>query len=462
VSRPAATPAGGTPAREPTTDPSARLARSVAHLDTARESLARGSGSAARIRRLAATPVIATGHGSRCTDLDGNSYIDYFLAFGPLFLGHRPPGVIDAVRSFLDGDAPICGGPTVLEAQLARLICDTVPCAERVVLSTTGTEAVQHAIRIARAKTGKRTILKFDGHYHGWIEPVNVNSLGSEPVSGPPPLALVPPAADTGTPRDVLVAPFNDLRALEAMLDEYGHEIACVLMEPVPCNFGAFLPAAGYLEACRELCHAHGVLLVFDEVVTGYRLALGGAQELVGVSPDIAVFAKAIASGFTLAAVAGSADAMAPATTGSVHAGGTYNSAGPSVAAAIATISHLQTHRDAIYRHVQGLSHQLASAINHAASQAGLPLVANQVGGVLQLLWRPRTPTRNYADARTCDQTPVARLANLLLADGVLVHERGLLFVSAAHTDADLIETTAAFGRAIETLARHHHDQAAG
>jgi glutamate-1-semialdehyde 2,1-aminomutase len=431
---------------------SVHLPRSSAYLDDARSVLARGTGSAGRLRHLDETPVLASGRGARCTDLDGNTYIDYFLAFGPLFLGHRPQPVLDAVMAHLAGDAIIAGGPHALEAELARLIVETVPCAERVVLSTTGSEAVQVAIRIARAKTGRRTVLKFDGHYHGWMEPVNVNALGTVPVAGPPPLELVPSVAAAGVPGEVIVCPWNDVAALEAMLTRFGDEIACVIMEPVPCNFGTFLPAPGYLKSCRDLCRRHGVVLIFDEVVTGFRLALGGAQELLGVTPDMAVFAKAIGSGFTIAAVAGTAEAMAPAVDGPVFIGGTYNGAGPPAAAAIATLAHLRDHPE-IYDRVDLLGRRLADQVNGAATRSGLPLYASQIGGVIQLLWRPRRPLRDYADARTCDQTPVARLTGLLLAEGVLVHERGLMFVSAAHTDADVDHTVAAFDRSVAALA---------
>jgi len=426
--------------------------RSSAYLDEARSVLARGTGSAARIRRLSPTPVIARGAGARCTDLDGSTYLDYVLALGPLFLGHRPRPVLDAVRAVLDGDLPLCGGPHPLEAELARLIVDTVPGAERVVLSTTGTEAVQAAIRIARARTGRRGVLKFDGHYHGWIEPVNVNALGSPPVVGPSPLAVVPPIAAVGAPDDVIVCPWNDLDALASTLERHGETVACVLMEPVPCNFGAFLPDPGYLEGARRLCHDHGALLVFDEVVTGFRLALGGAQELLGVTPDLAVFAKAIASGFTIAAVTGTADAMVPATDGVAPPGGTFNGATPAVAAAIATIGHLRRHAATLYPAVDERARQLAGGIN-AAAAGRVPLHAAQVGGVVQLLWRPRLPLRSYADARTCDQEPVARLAADVLDAGILVHERGLLFLSTEHTEADVAETIAAFDRAITRLA---------
>ncbi len=428
------------------------LPRSTAHLAAARTVLARGTGSSARLRRLSPTPVFAAADGARCVDLDGTSYLDYILALGPLFLGHRPTPVLDAVRSALDGFELVCGGPHRREAELARLIVDVVPGAERVVLSTTGSEAVQVAIRIARARTGRRTVLKFDGHYHGWIEPVNVNALGSPPVSGPPPLALVPPIAEVGTPGEVLVCPWNDLDALAAVLDRFGRDIACILMEPVPCNFGTFLPAPGYLKGARRLCAQHGTLLVFDEVVTGFRLALGGAQELLGVEPDLAVFAKAMASGFAIAAVAGTADAMAPTTDGPVHPGGTFNGALPGVAAAIATIGYLRSERAVLYPRVDALGLRLAEGINAAAAAAAVPLHASQVGGVVQLLWKPRLPLGSYADARTCDQEPVAMIAASLLEDCILVHERGLLFLSAAHTEADIDETVAAFRRAIDGL----------
>ena len=434
------------------TRPPLELPRSTAYLADARTVLARGTGSAARLRHRSPTPVFASADGARCTDVDGNVYLDYVLALGPLFLGHRPRPVIDAVQALLETGELLCGGPHEREAELARLIVRTVPGAERVVLSTTGSEAVHVAIRIARARTGRRTVLKFDGHYHGWIEPVNVNALGSPPAVGAPPFAVVPPVAEVGVPGEVVVGPWNDLDALAGLLDRFAGEIACVLMEPVPCNFGSFLPAPGYLEGARDLCRAHGALLVFDEVVTGFRLALGGAQELLGVQPDLAVFAKAIASGFSLAAVAGTADAMAPITDGPVQPGGTYNGAAPPVVAAIATVEHLRTNRDTLYPHVDALGRRLAASIDAAAAAAGLPLHASQVGGVVQLLWRPRLPLRDYADARTCDQGPVARLAAHVLGEGVLVHERGLLFLSAAHSHADVDETVAAFGRAIEAL----------
>jgi glutamate-1-semialdehyde 2,1-aminomutase len=438
------------------------LPRSTGYLEDARTVLARGTGSSARLRKLSPTPVLASGEGARCADIDGNTYLDYVLALGPLFLGHRPRPVLDAVRAVLGSDDILCGGPHPREAELARLIVEIVPGAERVVLSTTGSEAVQVAIRIARARTGRRTVLKFDGHYHGWIEPVNVNALGGAPVAGDPPLALVAPIAEVGVPGEVLVCPWNDLAALRTMLDRFGDEIACVLMEPVPCNFGTFLPAPGYLEGARELCRAHGALLIFDEVVTGFRLALGGAQELLGVEPDLAVFAKAIASGFAIAAVAGTADAMAPTTDGPVQPGGTFNGATIGVVAAVATLQHLRAGRGVLYPRVAALAGRLADGIGAAAAAASLPLHASRVGGVVQLLWRPRLPMRNYADARTCDQAPVAMLAALVLESGILVHERGLMFLSAAHTEADIDETLVAFRRAIDALATSLADGAAG
>ena len=292
----------------------------------------------------------------------------------------------------------------MLEAELARLIVETVPCAERVVLSTSGSEAVQVAVRIARAKTRKRTVLKFDGHYHGWMEPVSVNALGTVPVTGPPPLELVPSVAEAGLPGEVIVCPWNDTAALAAMLERFGHEIACVIMEPVRATSA---PSCRRRAISRPAAISAGRTTwssIFDEVVTGFRLALGGAQELLGVTPDMAVFAKAIASGSTIAAVAGTAEAMAPAADGPVYIGGTYNGAGPSAAAAIATIGHLRDHPE-IYGRVDALTGKLAGAINDAAASAGLPLFASQVGGVVHCCG-----DRGSRSATTPGRAPAIRL----------------------------------------------------
>ncbi len=435
------------------TAPPFSLDASAAYLRRAEASLARGVGSAARARTLSPAPVLVAAEGARVRDLDGNEYVDLVMGLGPLLLGHRPAPVVEAVRAALDDGSVLCGGPHPREAELAELVCETVPCAERVVYASTGSEGVHAAIRIARATTGRRLVVKFDGQYHGWIDPVFVNALGTPPEHGAAPLPLTPNVDGAPAPDDVILCPWNDADALDALMARLGPQVACVLMEPVPCNFGTFRPDDGYLEAVRETCDRHGALLVFDEVVTGFRLALGGAQELFGVTPDLAVLAKAIASGFGLAMVAGTAAAMSSATAGPVRQGGTYNASGPGVAAAIATIRHLQGAGPELYAGLDRRGAALAAGLEAAGREHGLPLVAMQVGSVVQLLWNPRRPVRSYADARADDQAPVAAIADALLQRGVLVPERGLCFLSTAHGDADVAQVVAAVREAAAELA---------
>ncbi len=424
--------------------------RSARHMERARGVIPRGCSSAARLRTRGPTPVLAEASGCRVTDLDGNVYIDYYTGFGPPFLGHRAPVVMAAVRGFLDGPAPLNGGPVAVELELAELVRDLVPCAELVTFQTSGSEAIQLAIRVARATTGRPLVIKFDGQYHGWLDPVFVNTLGQDPVSGPVPLEVRHAVPGAPVPTGVLVAPWNDADALASLLASHPEQVACVLMEAVPCNSGSYLPQPGYLEAARRLCDRHGALLVFDEVITGFRVALGGAQKRFGVTPDLAVFAKAMASGFPVAALAGSRVAMASAADGAVRTSGTYNATGPALAASIATLTELRTRAGEIYPRLERLGAALREAIETGAAKAGVPLHAEQIGGVLQLIWRPQLPIRSYADVRTCDQGPVAAFTDALLAHGVLIPERGLCLLTAAHDDDAIAQTVAAIAAVFE------------
>jgi glutamate-1-semialdehyde 2,1-aminomutase len=428
------------------------LSRSAEYMSRAEQSLARGVGSIARHRQLSPPPVVVHADGAHCQDIDGNHYVDFVMALGPLFLGHRPREVLEAVRRHLDSDALLCGGPHPGEEELARLVCETLPCAERLIYCASGSEALHAAIGIARATTKRRLVVKFDGHYHGWIDPLFVNAPGLAPQRGAAPLPTVPNEDGAASPSDVMVVAWNDWSSLSAILGKYAQTVACVVMEPVPCNFGTFLADPGYLERVKAACREIGALLVFDEIITGYRLRLGGAQELLGVTPDLAAIAKAVASGFQLAAVAGTEAAMASALEGPVRHGGTYNAAGPAVTAACATVRILRRDRDVLYPRLDDAGHRLASGIQRAGERRGLPLVVHQVGSVLQLLWNPRTPVRSYADALASPQWPIAALADRLLARGVLAHERGLWYLSAAHTDADIDVAVHAVDDALEEL----------
>jgi glutamate-1-semialdehyde 2,1-aminomutase len=293
-------------------------------------------------------------------------------------------------------------------------------------------------------------IVKFTGHYHGWIDPVFVAGPGS------PALDRAQAGGEPGTlgvRRDdsVIVCPWNDPDALAAVLGDPAAPVAAVLMEPVPCNFGTYDPAEGYLEHARELCDATGAVLIFDEVITGFRLALGGAQERYGVTPDLTVLSKGIGSGLPVAALAGRSAVMRTAAEG-MKMVGTYNGTVAPLAAARATMRELSERAPALYPALEARSRELAEGLREIAGRHGVPLVVQQVGAVLQLLWAPRVPVRSYADATLHDREAIGRLSELLVDEGVNVLARGLWFVSAAHDREDVARTLAAADRALARM----------
>ena len=429
-----------------------RYGRSAEHMDRARRVLTRGVGSAMRAAQRPTPLAIAEASGSRLIDVDGNSYVDYVLGFGPILLGHRPAAVVRAVEEQL-GRGILFGAQHHGEVELAERLVKLIPSAERVAFSSSGSEAIHAALRFAHVATGRRLVIKFDGHYHGWLDPVH--------TSGP----ALPPSSATGGPRhavpglaapaDLLTCRWNDLGALNRLVEEHEGEVAAIVMEPVPCNFGAYEPLPGYLESVRELCDRHGVVLIFDEVITGFRLGLGGAQGRYGVTPHLTVLAKALASGFPLSAVVGSAEVMSVADSGGpVRHIGTYNGSPISVAAANATLATLQRGGDDLYRELDARAARLAEGLREAAAAAEAPLVVNQIGAVLHLLWAPRVPLRNHDDAYESDAGAVADVAAELLGSGVFALERGLWFISTAHTDDDVELTVAAVERALATIVK--------
>lgn len=395
------------------------------------------------------------GRGAHLTDLDGNDYVDLVMALGPLLLGHNPQQVIGAaIESYSRGVQ--FGGQHLGEAELAELVVELVPCADKVVLANTGSEAVQAAVRIARATTGRTRLVKFEGHYHGWIDPLFVNSPGVPPqrpsTEGQVPVVHNVPGQ--GVDPEVIVCAWNDIQAFDALMAQIGGEVAAVLMEPIPFNFGTFLPASDYLGRVAEVCRENGALLVFDEIVSGFRLGPGGAQQMLGVTPDIATYAKAMAAGFPIAMVAGSEAAMRSAVDGPVIHGGTYNGTPASVAAAVATIGFLADNRDEIYPRLDSMAARLAGGIEERASALGAPIAANQVGSVLQLLWGVEGTPTSFAAASIGKPKLVAELCERLLAHGVHAAPRGILFLSTAHEDSDIDLVLSAFEVALtETLA---------
>jgi glutamate-1-semialdehyde 2,1-aminomutase len=403
------------------------------------------AGGVATAFRAAQSPVPITferGSGARLWDIDGNEYVDYALAFGPMLLGHSPKPVIAEVERQLRRGIGF-GASHHLEAELAEAVCRTVPSGELCVFSNTGSEAVHAAVRIARAATARRRVIKFRGHYHGWFDSIHV--AVSANLDGPGTEGQDPDAAAS-----VTICDWDDLPALEMCV---GEDVAAIIMEPVAVNGGCFLPSAGYLEGVRSLATRIGAVLIFDEVITGYRVSLGGAQERLHVVPDLTVLGKALGAGMPISAVCGSADVMDVVRSGYLAHVGTFNANPICASAAYAAITTLERDRDEIYPQLDAATAELSDTFGSAGAEAGVPLRVNHFGGAAYGFISDR-PVQAIPDLKWADAAAYRRLAALLLDEGVHVIPRGLLYVSSAHTEADLTETRAAVHRAAERLAR--------
>lgn len=381
--------------------------------------------------------------GAHLTDVDGNDYVDYVLGQGPMILGHSAPEVVEAVtRQVARGQA--YAGQHPLEIEAAELVQAMVPGADLVRFNTVGSEAVIGAWRLARGLTGRQKILKFEGHYHGWLDAA-LWSLHPPVDAAGPREAPVAVAASGGqqasAAADLVLAPWNDLDAFTALLAAHRDEIAAVVMEPLLCNTGCIAPVPGFLEAVREQTSAAGALLVFDEVITGFRLARGGAQEWFGVVPDLAVYGKAIAGGLPVAAIAGRAEVMDQITAGTVGHAGTFNSNPIGMAATVATLGRLRRDGDELYPRLRTLGGRLMDGIRSAAAGAGVPMLVDGPGPVFQTYLTSAGAVRDYRDFAATDRAGMARLHAGLLRRCVNIVPRGLWFLSAAHTEADVDQT---------------------
>ncbi|MHB1535348.1 MAG: aspartate aminotransferase family protein [Acidimicrobiales bacterium] len=426
---------------------SQRFERSASHHDRAKRHLAGGVATAFRATQLPVPICFVGGEGAWLEDLDGCRYVDWALGYGPMLLGHSPEPVLDAAGRQLRRGLGY-GACHQLEADLAEAVCRTVPSAELCVFNSTGSEAVHAALRIARASTGRNRVIKFQGHYHGWLDPLHVG-VGASTDAGPGTAGQ-----DPGASAAVTVCRWDDLPALEAVM---GEDVAAVIMEPVAVNGGCFLPSTGYLAQVRKLVDEAGALLVFDEVITGYRLALGGAQELLGVAPDLTVLGKALGGGLPISAVCGRAEVMAEVAAGRVAHVGTFNANPVCASAALAAVTELERRADEIYPQLNRIGEDLAAAITAEAVDADLSLRVNQVGGIAHAFVAPH-PVTGHEQARTTDFTTYRKFAAALLDEGVHVIPRGLLYVSAAHGQEEVAltrrATAAAARRVVSDMAR--------
>jgi glutamate-1-semialdehyde 2,1-aminomutase len=392
--------------------------------------------------------------GAYLTDVDGKRYLDYVLGQGPAVLGHSSAVVADAVS------AQVRRGVTysaqhLAEIELAETLCRLIPGAERIRFNSVGSEAVHGALRLARGHTGRRKICKFEGHYHGWFDPVLYSVHPALESAGPADAPAV--VAGTGGQQlssagDLLVAPWNDLAAFEALLGEHGEDIAAVILEPILCNTGVIVPEPGFLAGVQDLCRRVGALLIFDEIITGFRLAPGGAQEYLGITPDLSTFGKAMAGGMQLSALVGRADVMDDIASGRVAHAGTFNSHPVAVAAAQATVRVLDEQRDVVYPMLFSLGLRLAEGLRAAAAAAGVPLLVDGPGPLIQTYITDAPHVRNYRDFAATDRAAMTRLHALLMDRGVNIVPRGLWFLSTAHTPGDIDETVAIAADAFRAL----------
>jgi glutamate-1-semialdehyde 2,1-aminomutase len=399
--------------------------------------LAGGVSTAFRLYERPVPLFIAEARGSKLVDVDGNEYVDYACGFGPIILGHGDEAVSAAVARAAAGVQQV-GAQHVGEVELAELLCESVPAFELVRLGSSGSEGVHAALRLARGATDRPLVVKFAGHYHGWFDGVLAGTAHLPPTlpesRGQNPSALA----------DLVLTDWNDIGALESLFDSAGDRIAAVIMEPIPCNQGCMFPAPGYLEAVRKLTESAGSLLIFDEVITGFRLGLGGAQEATGVTPDLAVVAKAMANGAPISAFGGRRDLMELAADNRVLHAGTFNGGGASVASAIATIGRLKESGGEIHARLERLGRRLMEGLETLAAENGHRVVAQGPGPVFFAWFLEEGGVDSYRDHLRADFERYARFAELMLAEGVRVIPAGRWYMNAAHSDEDVDRTLAA------------------
>ena len=392
-------------------------------------------------------PFIARGNGSRVWDVDGNEYIDYLGSWGPLALGHAHPAVVEAVqRAAADGTS--FGAPVEQEVQLAEMICDALPSVDSVRLVNSGTEACMTALRLARAHTGRSKIVKFAGNYHGHADGLLVAAGSGALTHGIPTSAGVPESYAAET----LIATYNDLSSVEGLFDAWPDDIAAVIVEPVAGNMGVVPPADGFLQGLRDVTEANGALLIFDEVITGFRVAYGGAQTLYGVTPDVTTMGKIIGGGLPVGAYGGRSEVMQQvAPLGPMYQAGTLSGNPLAVAAGVATLTELQ--RPGVYDQLEATATRLIDGVSGAFARAEIPSTVNRVASMFTGFFNAG-PVAALAQVEQSDTTTYGRYMHALLARGVYIapsqFEAG--FVSIAHTDADIDRTIVAVGDALASL----------
>jgi glutamate-1-semialdehyde 2,1-aminomutase len=393
------------------------------------------------------------GEGSRIYDADGQEYLDFTLSQGPLILGHSHPHVLKSVAEYSE-KGQLFAGQHLREIELAEKLNNLIPSAELMRFCLDGSEAVQTAFRVARAKTGKQKFLRFEGHYHGWMDNVcwgisatSEAALGSRehPEVYPWTAGLPDSAKD-----EFIILPWNDLALLKKTVALRHAEIAAIITEPVMCNSGCILPQPGFLEGLREVCDTYGIALIFDEVITGFRLSLGGAQTYYGVTPDLSIFAKAMGSGYPISAVVGRREWMEVIEQSKVIHAGTMNSSNATVAAALATIEILE--QEGIYERLFTYGNKLMQGLRLAAQESGQNLLAQGPGPMFNIGFTDVQEIRDYRATFSYDKVKLGKFIADMHNEGIRIIGRGLWYISAAHTEEDIDQAVEVAGKVLKRL----------
>ncbi len=393
---------------------------------------------------------IAKAKGSHIWDVDGNEYIDYVCSWGPMILGHAHPSVVEGIKEQAEKGTSY-GAPTELEVELAKMIVDLVPSVEKVRMVNSGTEATMSAIRLARGYTGRNKVIKFEGGYHGHVDALLVKAGSGLTTFGVP--------TSPGIPEDfakhTITVPFNDIDALKKVVDEVGDDVAAVIMEPVMANAGLIIPEPGFLEKVRELTAEKGIVLIFDEVITGFRLSLGGAQEYFGITPDLSCFGKIIGGGLPVGAFGGKAEIMDYlAPEGPVYQAGTLSGNPLAMVAGIRTLRELQ--KPGVYDELRKKTEKLSEGLKEAAKSAGIydKLCFKQIESISIVYFTP-VDVKNYKDALTSNTEAYAKFFRKMLEQGVYLapSQFEVAFMSTAHTDEDIEKTVKAAEVAFKEVA---------
>ena len=432
--------------------------RSRQLMERARRVVAGGVSSQIRLSEPGGEPLFFDrSDGALMWDVDGNEYIDYIQGMGPNLFGHAPEFVSRQVEEDMR-KGYVLAAQFERELEVAEMAADAVPIEDCTVrFAGSGTEIVQLALRLARGYTGRTKFIRFEGHYHGWMDSVNhsVHPPLDDAGDVSDPCAVGESAGmDPGAALQVVPCQWNDIARLEEAFDRNLGEIAAVIMEPINANTNCIMPEPGYLEAAKELAHRNGALLIFDEVITGFRVAYGGAQEFLGITPDLATYAKSIAAGFPIAMLAGRREVMDVLGSGVVYHGGSFNSNVMSISAAYASLKHLKAEGDGFYAELNRRGERLIDGLRRVGMETETDIHVQGLGSVFGISFnRSGEVIRNYRDHATlCDDDRYAQFASEMMLEGVRLSSNGRVHMSSAHTEGQIDQTIKAAGNALARM----------